>query len=175
MTFMPGPLTFLQYTPPWVFALFALLVVLGVQALRPRIVPAWRMVATPLMFSGWGLITLATRSFESPMLFLAWLVAAAAGLLVAWRTVRLDHLGVDRHRGLVSVPGSHVPLVRNLLIFAVKYVLTAAAAISAANRDSFLLWNFAISGLMAGYFLCWLVRFAFKYRMTAEPATLANS
>ena len=59
---MPGPLIFLQNTPPWVFVVFALLVVLGVQALRPRILPVWRMVAIPLVFSAWGLITLATRS-----------------------------------------------------------------------------------------------------------------
>jgi hypothetical protein len=139
----------LQHTPPRVFALFALLVVLGVQAPRPRIVPTWRMVAIPVIFSGWGLFTLATRPVEVPRLFFAWLIAAAAGLLMAWRTVRLDHLEIDGHRGLVKVPGSGVPLVRNVLIFAVKYVLTAAVAIVPAHRDSFLLWNFAISGLMA--------------------------
>lgn len=172
---MPGPLSILQNTPPWVFALFALLVVLGVQALRPRTVATWRMLAIPLVFSLWGLITLATRSIESPVLFLAWMVAGAAGLLVAWRTMRLDHLTVDRHRGLVSVPGSKLPLVRNLGIFSVKYVLTAAIAISPSHRDSLLLWNFAVSGLMAGYFMGWLIRFALKYRMAAEPETAANS
>ena len=107
---------------------------------------------------------------------MAWLIAGTAGVLLAWRTVaRLDHLEVDRHRGVVSVPGSRVPLVRNMVIFAVKYILTAAIAVSPAHRDTLLLWNFAMSGLMAGYFACWLVRFALKYRMAVEPATLANS
>jgi hypothetical protein len=166
---MLGPLSILQHTPLWVFAVFALLVVLGAQALRPRTISVWRLPAIPLVFIVWGLITLATRSIESPVLFLAWLIAGAAGLLLAWRTVRLDRLAIDRHRGQVQVPGSRVPLVRNLVIFSVKYVLTAAIAISPDHRDSLLLWNFAVSGLMAGYFMGWLIRFALKYRMASEP------
>jgi hypothetical protein len=172
---MPGPLVILQHTPPWVFGVFALLVVLGMQALRPRTVPIWRMTAIPLVFSAWGLITLASRSIESPVLFVAWVIAGAAGLLLAWRTVRLDRLAIDRHRGLVSIPGSRVPLARNLAIFGVKYVFTAAIAISPGHRASLLLCNFTVSGLMAGYFMGWLVRFAMKYRMAVEPEPVANS
>ena len=148
--------------------MFALLVVLGVQALRPRTISVWRLPAIPLVFIVWGLITLATRSIGSPVLFLAWLIAGAAGLLLAWRTVRLDRLAVDRDRGVVQVPGSRVPLVRNLVIFGVKYVLTATIAISPDHRDTLLLCNFAVSGLMAGYFVGWLVRFALKYRGVPE-------
>ena len=171
---MPGPLALLQNTPAWVFAVFALLIVLGVQALRPRVVPVWRLLAIPLAVSAWGLVTLATRALEAPVLLVAWLIAGAAGLLLAWRTQRLDRLGIDREHGVVSVPGSRTPLLRNLGIFAVKYVLTAAIAISPAHRDSLLLWNFALSGLMAGYFLSWLARFALAYRTAVEPATVAN-
>lgn len=171
---MPGPLIILQNTPAWVFAVFALLVVLGVQALRPRELPVWRLLAIPLVFMAWGLITLATRSFGSPEVFLAWSVAAAAGLLVAWRIARLDQLRIDRHRGVVSMPGSVVPLLRNMAIFSVKYGLTAAVAIAVEHRANLLLLNFAVSGLMAGYFLGWLARFAWKYRV-AVAVEVANS
>ncbi len=172
---MPGLSTLLQHTPVWVFALFAVLLLLGVQALRPRTVMVWRLIAIPVMFSLWGLITLATRSIDSPILLLAWLIAAAVGLLFAWTTVRLDRLEIDRHRGVVSVPGSKLPLARNLGIFGVKYVLTAAIVISPGHRDSLLLWNFAVSGLMAGYFMAWLVRLALKYRLAVVTETVVNS
>jgi hypothetical protein len=166
---MPGPMSILQNTPVWAFGMFALLVVLGVQALGPGTIAVWRLLAVPLVFMVWGLITLATRSFASPVLSLAWLIGGAAGLLLAWRVARLDRLVVDRFRGVVLVPGSRVPLARNVIIFSVKYALAAAIAVSPEHRDSLLLWNFAVSGLMAGYFLGWLIRFALKYRMAAEP------
>lgn len=167
---MPNPLIILQFTPPWVFGLLALLVVLGCQALRPRTLPVWRLLLLPLVFGTWGLVTLATRSVASPVLLLAWVVAATAGLLVAWRTARLDRIVVDRLHGRVDVPGSALPLIRNLLVFSVKYILTAAIAIVPAHQDSLILWNFGFSGLMAGYFIGWLVRFALKYRMAVAPS-----
>jgi hypothetical protein len=101
---MPNPANVLQNTPWWVFALLVLLVVFGVQALRPRTVAVWRLLAVPGVFIVWGLITLATRSIASPVLLLDWLVACAAGLAIGWRTARLDGVSFDRGRGLVDVP-----------------------------------------------------------------------
>jgi hypothetical protein len=130
--------------------------------------------AVPAVFIVWGLITLATRSIGSPILLLDWLVACAAGSAIGWRTARLDGVIVDRGRGLVVVPGSLFPLVRNVTIFVVKYGLGAAMAIVPAHRDGLLPWDVAVSGLAAGYFIGWLIRFALKYRNAGEPEPLTT-
>jgi hypothetical protein len=171
---MPSLIVILQHTPMWVMALLALLVVLGVQALRPRTVSVWRLLTVPAVFIVWGLITLATRSAGTPVLLLDWLAAATAGLAIGWSTARLDGVAFDRARGLVSVPGSTFPLLRNIVLFAVKYALAAAVAIVPAHRGELVPWDVAVSGLAAGYFIGWLVRFALKYRSAGEPEALTS-
>ena len=65
---MPSIVVILQNTPKWVFALFAVLIVLGVQALRARTLPIWRFLITPVIFIGWGVASLALQSLSSPLL-----------------------------------------------------------------------------------------------------------
>lgn len=83
-------------------------------------------------------------------------------------------MAFDPGRGLVTVPGSAFPLVRNLVIFAVKYCLAAAVAIAPARSGGLFPWDVAVSGLAAGYFIGWLSRFAMKYRGMVEPVTAAR-
>jgi hypothetical protein len=172
---MPNMLAIVQHTPLWVFALFAVLVVLGVQSLRRRTVPVWRLVLLPVTFIGWGLITLAGRSVEAPALLVDWLVAAAVGLAIGWMTTRLDTMTVHPGRRVVDVPGSVMPLVRNLVIFAVKYGLSAAEAIAPARQASLYPWDVGVSGLMAGYFVGWLVRFAVRLRANTAQGPRPDS
>src|SRR5262245_64706099 len=61
----------LSGTPWWVFALLALLVGLGVQQLKPRIVRLPRIVVVPGVFLAWGLIALSTRAAAAPGIVLA--------------------------------------------------------------------------------------------------------
>jgi hypothetical protein len=143
----------LQNTPWWVFALFVLLMWLGFQALKPRTLPIWRLLITPAVFIGWGITSLAA----SPLLILDWSVTALIGAAIAWTTS--GHIKIDRAR--VSLSGSAFPLIRNLLIFSAKYGLAVTAAISHSNVA---VWDIAVSGASAGYFLGWLLRFASAYR-----------
>ena len=171
---MPNVLTIVQNTPLWVFALLILLIFLGVQALRPRTIPVRRLLIVPGVFIAWGLATLAQRSVGSPILLLDWLAVCAAGWSIGWRITRLDGVAFDRALGIVQVPGSAFPLVRNLVIFAAKYGLAAAMAIAPAARGELIFWDVGVSGLTAGYFLGWLVRFALKYRGTGDDRALAS-
>jgi hypothetical protein len=157
---MPGIFDILRNTPLWVFALFALLAWLGIQALRPRTVPLWRLLATPVIFIGWGVVSLALRS--SPILIADWLVAALIGAGIAWTTVRLDTARIDG--GHVTMPGSVLPLIRNLLIFSAKYAIGVAIAMAPGASADLAIWDIAISGLSAGYFAGWLTRLALAYR-----------
>ena len=161
----------LLHTPWWVFAVFAVLLVLGIQALRPRVIPAWRLLATPAIFIGWGLVSLALRlTASSPALAPDWLLAAALGAGLAWITTRPDAVRIVAEG--IAVPGSPLPLARNLLIFSAKYALTVAAVLAPARQGEIALWDIAVSGISAGYFLGWLVSLALVYLRSrqADPA-----
>ena len=143
------------------FGLLAALTWLGVQALRARTLPIWRVLATPAIFIAWGIASLVERSLSSPTLLADWLIAVAMS--------RLDNIRIDRARQLVSLRGSPFPIIRNLLIFAVKYGLGVALVLAPAFRSELSLADTAVSGAAAGYFLGWLARFAAIYRRTADP------
>ena len=103
---MPGILAVLQHIPLWVFAVFALLIGFGVQGLRTRTVALRRLLVTPAVFIGWGVIALALRSTTSPMLIADWAAAAAIGAAIAWTTVRLGNVQIDRARGALQLPAA---------------------------------------------------------------------
>jgi len=161
-----------QGTPRWVFALFALLLVLGLRATRPRIVAVPQLLLTPAAFVAWGVASLLARPDAFPLLDADWLVCAAAGAVLAAMTARFEALRVDRAAWRVRLAGSNWPLVRNLLIFGAKYTLGVAMAMHPAMRGQLAVWDIAISGASAGYFIGWVAKFVVRYRSAPrlEPA-----
>jgi len=159
----------IQGTPAWVYPLLGLLLYLGLQATRPRSIGLTRAFITPAIFIAWGLISLFARPTLSPALILDWLLTAGAFGSLAFLTTRVANLRFDHIRRLVSLPGSWLPLVRNLLIFIAKYGLAVAVATHPAARDQLALWDVAVSGASTGYFLGWLARFAAAYRRMPSP------
>lgn len=164
---MSALLLILAHTPWWVFLLFALLVGLGVQALQPRRMALRRVFITPAIFIAWGLTGLALAARASPSVIPVWGLAAAAGCALAFFSLRLEGLSVDRGGSTVHLPGSVLPLARNVLIFAAKYVLAAAIARHPEMRDQLLPWDMGVSGAAFGYFLGWTARFLLSYRRAA--------
>ena len=154
----------LRNTPLWVFAVFALLLWLGIVALRQRRVRLWRVLSTPLVFIVWGLVTLALGAAHNPALAADWLLTALAGGVLAFGLVRLPGLRVDRGQGWIHLPGSTLPLIRNMAIFLARYVLAVAIARAPELRPQLLWWDVAVSGISAGYFAGWLARLTLRMR-----------
>ena len=158
-----------EHTPLWVLAVLAVLTIFGVQGLRPRSLPIWRVAIVPAVFVLWGVISVLSRSAAFPIGIVDWLITGAAGLAIAWSTTRLDSVEIDRVRRRIRLPGSVVPLTRNLLIFLAKYALTAAMAVVPALQAALVPWDIGVSGLSAGYFIGWLLLLALKFREGSNP------
>lgn len=176
----PAALAILTGIPFWVYPLFALLVYLGLQARRARELAIARLLVTPLLFLAWSLASLLLR--PDAALAADWAASALAGGLLGLATLRMDGVVVDRARGRVHVPGSTLPILRNLLIFGAKFGLGLAAGLQPAARDSLALWDIAVSGASAGYFIAWLWRFGRAYgrarhdvNQGSEPAPMPQS
>lgn len=152
-------------TPAWVYVLFALLLWLGVSQLRAHAVPVRRIWLTPVVFIIWGLCGLAMHNKGMLISLLPWLVAASVGLLVG--LARRNTLAIDHARGLVMRPASVLPVLRNFMIFAAHYALNVAATFN-PGEHAIMQVDLAISGVFAGFFLGWLLRFIQHYRVSAD-------
>lgn len=150
---MSFTLSILQHTPVWVWAVLALLVVLGLQQSRPHAVSASRAALLPLAMLGLALFGV-LGTFASAGALAAWALAA----LLA---TRIGHGGVARgtrwsaseqrfHR-----PGSWTPLALMLGIFATKFAVGVGLALhpELAHSAAFALLVAAVYGAFSGVFV----------------------
>jgi hypothetical protein len=140
----------LIHTPIWVFPLFAYLVWLGIKATRPRTVTIWRSLIVPAVFIVWGLSRLLSRQ-DYAWLLVTWVAAAAVLLVIGLLTARPFEL--DHTTGEIKRPGSWVPLIRNVTVFALQYTVAVIAAIDPHDASTAAIVGRAISGGTTGYFL----------------------
>ncbi len=143
----------LQGTPVWVWAVLALIVWRGVGRLRTQDRALGRLAILPALFLLWGLTGLWQQA-GAPVALLMWLVAASAG---AWFGVRAANR-LEIRDGKVRQPGSIVPLLFLLGIFALKYVLTVASIVDHAHALEWQQLGLAVSGACGGYFASWWLR-----------------
>src|SRR3954447_3367973 len=166
---MPVVIGILTNTPPWVFALLALLIWQGCMALRPSSQPLPRMLIVPAVFFLMGLsrLVLGGKSID---LVLVWVASAAVfaalALYAGPRSVT-----VDGETGRILRPGSVVPLIRNLTIFMLQYAVAVVTAMKLAAYWNVAATAQAVSGACAGYFLGWTIALLRSYRARiAAPA-----
>jgi hypothetical protein len=161
----------LIHTPLWVFPLFAYLVWQGIKAMRPRTTTIWRSLIVPAIFIVWGLSRLLSGYQHGIGPLLSWTGAALAlapiGLLMA-KPFALDHV-----TGQINRPGSAIPLLRNVTIFALQYTVAVIAAVDPDGRTIATLVGRAVSGAMTGYFLGRTIALLRQYRMQSKADAAA--
>ena len=151
----------LIHTPIWAFVLLAWLVWQGIRAMRPRTGTIGRALIVPAVFIVWGLSRLLSRGdFAWPLA--AWFGAGAILLAVGVLTAR--PLDLDHTTGEIRRPGSVMPLIRNVTVFALQYAVTVIAAIDPHDATTAALVGRAISGGTTGYFLGRTIALLRQYR-----------
>ena len=149
-------------TPFYVWLLLAYVVWQGMQALRPRTQPFARVFLLPLLFIASGVVPLVVGPRAGTGLLEAWVMAAVlvgpVGLLTGPRL-----LAVDRDAGIVTRPGSWIPLLRNVTVFVLQYAIAVAMAVHADTGGWLAVGARAVSGATAGYFIGWVVAAGRQY------------
>jgi len=160
-----------QHTPPWVFALFAVLVWFGVQSLRDRTLPLWRILAIPAVFIGWGTTAVIAKSADLE-LTIWWATSLLIAATLAWSFTGNDGLQREPATGQIRVAGSALPIIRNMMIFWTKYLVAIGIASTAMNKASLFEIDMVASGVSAGYFLGWVARFLQWYNSAGRRYAL---
>jgi hypothetical protein len=121
-------LEILKRTPPWVFALFFLLLALGYGQSRTRVVARRNVALLPaamLLLSCYGVISVFGAA---PLAIASWLAGAA---IAVWLGIDFGFprgVSCQNEGNSFSIPGSWLPLVLMMVIFFTRYTVAVLLA-----------------------------------------------
>ncbi|CAN5123560.1 hypothetical protein BH10PSE9_BH10PSE9_06720 [soil metagenome] len=140
----------LLYTPRWVFALLAGLLVFGLMQVRTRRVAVWVALLLPV---GMQLLSLSGILLYVGVwlpALAAWLLGLSAVAVLYLKTVNPDAAKYDAGSGRLIIAGSWIPMLVILGIFAVRYALGVANGMELAiSQDPKV--QLAVSLLLGGF------------------------
>lgn len=120
--------TVVTHTPTWVWLLLAALVVVGLVQARNRVVSLFQVLATPVGLGLWSLVSAGQAFGWQGSTVAVWAAAFGLGLVVRrWLMPRprVQALADGRY----AVAGSWAPLVLIVLIFVIRYAISASLAV----------------------------------------------
>ena len=115
--------------PPWVWVLLAGLVLLGIRRLRTREMPAVLAVLPAIAFLGWNLWNAYAYTRVAGAAFMLAVVAAGAAIGAASAVALPEPRGQRLPGNRVRLPGTALPLLLYLTVFAARFGCGAWAAI----------------------------------------------
>ena len=164
-----------RYTPVWVWGLLLALIALGLSQAFPRRVTLRRTMVLPLALLAFSLYGVVSRFGALPAPLLAWGVGLA-GALVATQG-RFDNAAVrfDPASRSFQLPGSWLPLVLMVGLFALKF---AAGVLAATHPDVVREAGFALPastafGAASGIFLARAMTLWALARRMLQPQAFA--
>lgn len=145
----------LSNTPPWVFGLFAGLVVLGLMQARTRHVGKVAALALPA-----GMVALSLAGIHTSFGFaagplLSWALALVLSALAGYAMFRDRRVQYDGKADRFLVPGSWMPLAAIMAIFFAKYAYAVMRAMDAGivAAPLFVAVLSGVYGVLSGYFV----------------------
>ena len=145
----------LTHTPAWVFAVFGLLLFLGMRQLRSGTVGLARITIVPIAMAGLAIFGVVSVFGDSHVALAAWAGAAALCATLVMRMPLSASTAYDAASRRFHVTGSAAPLVLMMGIFITKYAVGVTAAMMPAlpHQPDFALGISALYGLFSGIFI----------------------
>jgi hypothetical protein len=159
----------LAHTPVYVWAILAFLVYRGFAASKGREATIGKLAIIPVVMIGLALQGLVGVFGMAAVPLSAWLAGVLVGLAMGMQLVDGSRVTVNLERGTVIQPGSWVPLMLMMAIFATKYAVAVMLAMQPALRGElfFAVAVSALYGLFNGVFLARLLPCVFASRRLA--------
>ena len=145
----------LAHTPIWVFALFAVLVALGLTQMRTREVPLSRAAILPLVMVLLSLMGTLSAFPGSLWALASWTAVLALTTWLLCLKSPADGTVFHATSRRLTLPGSAVPLALMMGIFFTKYAVGASVGMNAelVHLPAFAIGASAAYGLFSGAFL----------------------
>jgi hypothetical protein len=111
----------LEHTPVWVWVVFAVIVLLGLQQTRTRDVSIGRATVLPGVMILLSLSGVLGAFAHVPLAWAAWAVGVGLTLTFAGKAVAAHGASRSTRPGHLRVPGSLIPIALILAVFVTKY------------------------------------------------------
>jgi len=164
-----------QHTPAWVWGLLLALVALGLVQTFPRRVALRSTTLLPLALLAFSLVGVVSRFGAQTAPLLAWGAGVAAALVATQGRFDTGAVRFDAGSRSFQMPGSWLPLVLMLVLFALKFAAGVLAATQPAlvREASFALPASAAFGTCSGIFLGRAIALWTLARRALQPQPLA--
>ena len=161
-------------TPLWVWPLMGFVVWLGLQGLRPRVVPWWRLAILPLVGFAASLGGIA-QSANPAWAAIGWGLALLVFLPLGWLIGQRRPVRVRPEDGRLEIGGGWFVLVFGVSIFAVRYAMGVLFGVLPALRgETFWIYlSGAVGGMVAGIGIGWIANLLRRARRPAIAAPCA--
>jgi hypothetical protein len=117
-----------QHTPVWVWGLLAVLVALGLSQARDREMSLGRVTILPLVMIALSLSGVFSAFGHFPVALGGWAAGVGAALAFGRQFIAVRGAAWSQPTGTLQVPGSWLPLVLIVALFAIKYFAGASLA-----------------------------------------------
>jgi len=171
---MPSFFQIVANTPLWVWPLMVFVLWLGLQGLRPRVIPVWRLAILPIVGLTTSLSGIA-QSVDPARAATGWALALLAFLPLGWAFGQGRPVRLRPEDGRLEVAGGWFALGFGVSIFAVRYAMGVLFSVLPALRAE-PLWihlSGAVGGMVAGIGIGWLASLLRRARRSTEVAPCA--
>lgn len=145
----------LQHTPVWVFALLAGLITLGISQSVDRSVTLRRTAVLPVALVSLSLLGVVGSFGSQPLALPAWAAGLASAVAALHGRIDISAVRFSAASRRFELPGSWLPLILMLVLFAIKFGAGVSLAMQPALRQSaaFALSASTAYGVFSGVFL----------------------
>jgi hypothetical protein len=171
---MPSFFQIVANTPLWVWPLMAFVLWLGLQGLRARVIPVWRLAILPIVGLATSLSGVA-QSVDPAAAATGWGLALLGCLPLGWALGQNRPVRLRPEDGTLEIAGGWFALGFGVSIFAVRYAMGVLFGVLPALRAE-LLWihvSGAIGGMIAGIGIGWLANLLRRARRSTMVAPCA--
>jgi hypothetical protein len=156
--------------PTWVWVILVYLLIVGIRAFYPTVVPLWKLGIMPTILLLWSFYSIYIKCTQCLPLFGLWLGALMVGIVLGYYMIVKTHVTFDASAGLFHMPGSIVSLMLSGIFFVIKYSMGVMYALTPDLKNNMVLTglDIAISALIVGIVLGRFLMPLYEYYRSAK-------
>jgi hypothetical protein len=148
-------------TPIWVWVIFVYLLLVGIRAIKSRIVYIPKLFAIPLILTG-----LKYKIFLSGSLsvWITYLICLFFFSFLSFKLSSVKKIEIIEERMSVKLHGTYWTIIILMVIFIVKYIFGYIGATQLIFSRELELYEVGINGLFSGYFLGLAIKYLVLFK-----------